>query len=265
MNKPETDVRSIPSQNHYEEKDVDTSQNDLQSIPIINQKDNLGDTIHSDKGGDNIQSDKVSTLNQKDNTIHSDKVPILAQKEPLHSIPIENLKDNFVGVDHLPLGKITIGHKLGSGAWGDVFCANWEDRKVALKKIDLPSACIKFKITMDEAKESLQWEISRISTVNHPNLVYLYGIYQHPNEDYIYLVMELCSCTLEDILTKGNVPWSKRWMWSLQITEALSYLHNEGVMHRDLKTENILIDSEERAKLADLGVSQIDVLLESNE
>jgi len=78
--------------------------------------------------------------------------------------------------------------------------------------------------------------------------------------------MELCSNgTLDDILKKGNVSWSKRWMWSLQITEALSYLHNEGVIHRDLKTENVLIDSEERAKLADLGISQVDVLLDKNE
>jgi len=128
------------------------------------------------------------------------------------------------------------------------------------------SACSKFKITIDEAKESLKWEISRISTVNHPNLVQFYGIYQHLYEDYTYKVMELCSKgTLDDILKKGNVSWSKRWMWSLQITEALSYLHDVGVIHRDLKTENVLIDSEERAKLADFGVSQVDVLLESNE
>src|SRR5512133_2414907 len=50
-----------------------------------------------------------------------------------------------------------------------------------------------------------------------------------------------------------------------EIADALAYLHGQGMLHRDLKAENVLIDRHGRAKLADLGVAQVDALLEDTE
>jgi len=57
----------------------------------------------------------------------------------------------------------------------------------------------------------------------------------------------------------------KRCQWVVQIAEALAYLHKEGLLHRDLKAGNILLDSQGKAKLADLGVSQVDEFLQEHE
>jgi len=143
--------------------------------------------------------------------------------EMLKLNPLNQFYNSFCGIDQLPRGRIKIGDKLGSGAFGDVFCGDWEDRKITLKKIDIPSACKNFQITIDEAKEVLKWEISRHSTLSHPNLVQFHGIYQHHNESYTYFVMELCSKgTLENILkNNNNISWSKRWMWSLQMYRSI--------------------------------------------
>ena len=173
--------------------------------------------------------------------------------------------DPFLGATRLPRGAITLGDELGQGAFGQVYQGKWGERPVALKKIDLIHAKKNFP-HMDEAQilESLQWEVSRLSTVSHPNLVQFYGIYQEASQSYI--VMEFCEGgTLQNALTQKNISWSMRWQWALEITRGLAYLHDQGVLHRDLKAENMLLDRYGRAKLADLGVAQVDALLQEKE
>ena len=78
--------------------------------------------------------------------------------------------------------------------------------------------------------------------------------------------MEFCSGgDLQKRLAQGDVHWSKRWQWALEIAQGLAYLHEQGVLHRDLKAENVLLDANDRAKLADLGVAQVDALLQDRE
>ena len=177
------------------------------------------------------------------------------------------LYDSFVGVKKLPAGKVEIGDYLAAGAFGKVFRGKWGDKDVALKQIDLNHAIKKLdgNVSRAEVKEAMQWEVARLSTVSHPNLVQFYGLYQDGNEGYTYMVMEFCEGgTVQKALQK-DVAWPQRWQWALQISEALAYLHQEGVLHRDLKAENILLDKQGRAKLADLGVAQVDALLQETE
>jgi WD40 repeat protein/serine/threonine protein kinase len=189
-----------------------------------------------------------------------------AQKEAEIADEGNSLYNSFVGVNKLPSGKITIEKYLAAGAFGEVYQGSWGEKKVALKKIDVMEAATKLGLFSEHIVESIQWEVSRLATTNHPNLVQFYGVYQDKPEDYTYLVMEFCDGgDLQKALGKAEVPWSTRWQWALQITEAVAYLHSEGVLHRDLKAENILLDAQGKAKLADLGVAQVDVLLQETE
>jgi serine/threonine protein kinase len=181
--------------------------------------------------------------------------------------PANSLYNSFIGVNKLPAGKVVIGPYVAEGAFGKVYRGRWGGQTVALKRIDFANAAKNF-MTSDEAiKEAMQWEVSCLSTVSHPNVVQFYGLYQDRNEGYLYLVMEFCEGgTLQEALAAASAPpWSKRWQWALQTTEALAYLHKEGMLHRDLKAGNVLLDSYERAKLADLGLAQVDVLLQAHE
>ena len=169
----------------------------------------------------------------------------------------------FLGVTRI-LGNMTFGKVLGSGAFGEVYQGQWGDRTVALKKIDIEHAKKYLGNTLNEQDilESLEWEVSRLSTVNHPNCVQFYGIYEHPIEKQVYLVMEFCDGgTLEGVLKKGNPSWPTRWQWALEMSQGLAYLHQAGILHRDLKAENVLLDKHGCGKLADLGVAQVDALL----
>ncbi len=86
-----------------------------------------------------------------------------------------------------------------------------------------------------------------------------------------YLVLEFChQGSMRGVLERGAadgkpIPASRLWQWMLEISQALAYLHEQGMLHRDLKAENILIDRHGRARLADLGVAQVDALLADSE
>ena len=218
--------------------------------------------------------------NEDQSSAYQDPIPGQAEAIVVNS---ENqLYNSFIGVKKIPTGKVTIEKYLAAGAFGKVYRGQWGDKPIALKKIDFSHATKTLQISLEEVKEAMQWEVARLSTVNHPNLVQFYGLYQEKDytyqeeeedctyqekeEDCIYLVMEFCEGgTLQGALEKKHISWFQRWQWALQISEALAYLHQEGLLHRDLKAENILLDKYGKAKLADLGVAQVDALLQAQE
>lgn len=183
--------------------------------------------------------------------------------------PENTLFKSFLGVKAISSSQVKIDDKLGEGAFGEVFKGTWKNNKeIALKKIDIMRAydLLRVASTKEQLMDMIAWEINRLSTVSHPNIVLFYGLYQEMAEGYPYIVMEFCQGgTLGSMLKKEDVPWYKRWQWALEITQGLAYLHNKGVLHRDLKAENILIDANSCARLADLGLAQVDALLAQKE
>ena len=164
-------------------------------------------------------------------------------------------------VKWLPLSSISPAEtwqKLGNGAFGTVYKAELEGRSVALKAVNFEQVKSRFNLDDGGFLEILQWEIACLSTVSHPNLVQFCGVYETP--EAIYLVTEYCERgDLLNILTKDTfVSWALRWKWSLESAQGLAALHNQKLIHRDLKVDNILVDHNGRACLTDLGVAQID-------
>jgi serine/threonine protein kinase len=170
----------------------------------------------------------------------------------------------LAGANQIPIGKF-----LASGAFGQVFRGTWGDTDVALKKIDFAHASDGLGLNPEEVTEALEWEVARLATTQHPNLVQFHGICHKDGAPY--LVLEFChQGSMRGVLERSDahgkpIPASRPWQWMLEISQALAYLHEQGMLHRDLKAENILIDRHGRARLADLGVAQVDALLADNE
>ncbi|KAJ3223807.1 Receptor-interacting serine/threonine-protein kinase 4 [Chytriomyces hyalinus] len=164
--------------------------------------------------------------------------------------------------------RIHTSEVLGRGSFGVVFAATYKARSVAVKCLvgmDTPSACEEFE------REARQW-----FRLKHSCIVPLLGIsyFAESREKFLQsveatpmLVMERMSTSVHTAIYSHDPPaLEKRLLWLRQTASAFFYLHHEcnpPVLHLDLKPDNILIDSDGNAQLADFGLAQVQTLTKS--
>lgn len=117
-------------------------------------------------------------------------------------------------------------------------------RQVAIKKISKQHAPLMAR------------EIHHHRQLRHPNIVTLFEILS--TESAIYIVFEHCpNGELFDLLTEsGRFTEERAQFYFRQLVDAVKYCHDRGIVHRDLKLENILLDVEYNAKLGDFGFAR---------
>jgi serine/threonine protein kinase len=155
-----------------------------------------------------------------------------------------------------------VGALLGAGGMADVYAG--EDtllRRAVAIKVFRPSSVI------GDEEIRHQGEIRLLAGLNHPGLVTLFdaGTDQASMTPRSYLVMELISGrAMSELLRSGPLPPSDVADLGAQLAEALAYVHAHGIVHRDVKPANILVDTpdrarprEIRAKLTDFGVARL--------
>ncbi|KAL4655402.1 NUAK family SNF1-like kinase 1-like [Arapaima gigas] len=140
---------------------------------------------------------------------------------------------------------------LGRGAYGKVKRATERStgRTVAIKSIR------KECITDDLDKIHIQREIEIISSLRHPNIIRIYEVFE--SKDKIVIIMEYAKGgeLYDYVNAKRRLSETEARKIFRQIASAVHYCHKNGVVHRDLKLENILLDEDFNVKLADFGLS----------
>lgn len=107
----------------------------------------------------------------------------------------------------------------------------------------------------DEFKNRFQDESLSVAMLSHPNIVSVYDVSR--DGDIEYIVMELIDgITLKDYLgKKGPLTWQETTFFALQIAKALQHAHNRGIVHRDIKPQNIMLLRDGTVKVADFGIA----------
>ncbi|WWC70634.1 uncharacterized protein I206_104585 [Kwoniella pini CBS 10737] len=148
------------------------------------------------------------------------------------------------------LSNYQLGDILGRGASGSVYRAlNFlTGETVAIKSISLLSL-------PQSSLPDIMSEIDLLKNLNHPNIVKYKGFAR--DKENLFIVLEYCeNGSLQSILKKfGKFPESLISVYISQVLEGLIYLHEQGVIHRDIKGANILTNKDGSVKLADFGVS----------
>ena len=154
------------------------------------------------------------------------------------------------------LGRYRIQGVLGKGAMGLVYDGvdPTLDRRVAIKTI--------LTSTLDEATAKhyamrFRREVRAVAKLNHPHIVQVYDF--GTEGDLAYIVMEyIQGKELKDYFdAKHAFDLGTIFKLMIQLLDALDFAHEAGVIHRDVKPANIMIDAAGQAKLADFGVARV--------
>jgi len=155
------------------------------------------------------------------------------------------------------IGKYEILRELGRGAMGIVYEGHDPDigRKVAIKTIRFD--VIRQRAEQDEAQKRFTREARSAGNLNHPNIVTIYDVGQ--DEGLTYIAMEYIEGeSLETMIAEGRRPELEAVLSLIgQIGDALDFAHRHGIIHRDIKPGNILIDKDGRPRLLDFGIARV--------
>src|SRR6516225_7057965 len=163
---------------------------------------------------------------------------------------------NLTSGDKLENGHYTVISEVGSGGMGIVYRCRDELllRDVAIKVL-LP------ELTTNTKNHETFWQEARLAAqLEHPNVVTIYdiGVEERDGMPHHYLAMEyLPGGNLAGRLAKGALPVDHCLNWMQQLASGLGFAHKRGVVHQDIKADNIFITKAGDLKIGDFGLAKL--------
>jgi tRNA A-37 threonylcarbamoyl transferase component Bud32 len=183
--------------------------------------------------------------------IDSSAIPMHSEYEELMSeLNEKNAKLNELNEEERNLkimARYQVQQQIGSGNEGTIYLATTnimnQERKVAIKAVPYNES---------SQREKIDCELALVGSIKHENIVRVYETFVLASEtiigteNHLYIVMEYCETNMEDVIQTlldqdDSLPPTLLSSWVRQIVSGLSHMHKNGIVHRDIKTENILV------------------------
>ena len=167
------------------------------------------------------------------------------------------------------LGKCVLGHVIGEGGMGVVY-RGWLYYNPAGRFAATPPHPIALKVLhplirgRPRAERLFRHEAEVLAKLAHPNIVHYFGLFEHDHE--LCIAMELVQGeSLAELMQRATsqtgalprLPFTQAWHYLAQLLGALESLHALGIVHRDVKSANVLIRTDDIAKLTDFGIARL--------
>ncbi|BAT72948.1 hypothetical protein VIGAN_01039600 [Vigna angularis var. angularis] len=199
------------------------------------------------------------SANRRGRVTHALSDDALAQALMDNSSPTEGL-DNFDEWT-IDLRKLNMGEPFAQGAFGKLYRGTYNGEDVAIKILERPEN--------DPAKAQLmeqqfQQEVMMLATLKHPNIVRFIGACRKPMVWCIVTEYAKGGSVRQFLMKrqKRSVPLKLAVKQALDVAKGMAYVHGLGLIHRDLKSDNLLIFGDKSIKIADFGVARIEVQTE---
>jgi len=145
--------------------------------------------------------------------------------------------------------QLIFGSQLGSGGSAQVYRGSWMGQEVAIKKISGVGHL-----------EEMKKEVNALRRLRHPRLVRFIGACVEPPLLLVVTELMLGGSLHERIFSRNQsqpqLEVVQRWLIACHMAEGLAFLHSQRVVHRDMKSMNVLLDAQENAKICDFGLAQ---------
>eukprot|EP00010_Vexillifera_abyssalis_P003698 CAMPEP_0201553242 /NCGR_PEP_ID=MMETSP0173_2-20130828/19526_1 /ASSEMBLY_ACC=CAM_ASM_000268 /TAXON_ID=218659 /ORGANISM="Vexillifera sp., Strain DIVA3 564/2" /LENGTH=927 /DNA_ID=CAMNT_0047963879 /DNA_START=36 /DNA_END=2819 /DNA_ORIENTATION=- len=168
----------------------------------------------------------------------------------VREILVEKLEEYDPRIFNIDFNDLEDLQKIGGGNFGAVWKSMYFGTEVAVKQL--------LDIDDEDMHKYITREMLTLRDVRHPNVVQLMGLCKHASG--IYIVTEFIGGgNLRKLLKNRNIdlPWLLRTKIAIDVAMALTYLHSRGIIHRDLKSQNLLVDEGYRIKVCDFGFSRV--------
>ncbi|KAF9162927.1 hypothetical protein DFQ26_003105 [Actinomortierella ambigua] len=188
--------------------------------------------------------------------------PYTSQAVPTSHLPASHsahaLDSTSLKVAQTSAPQLVMGSRIGSGNYAAVYRGRWGARQVAIKRFFVRPRDVNL----------IRREVEILERLRHRNIIQFYGAtYYHGNPDDdgddLVLAMDLAEESLRSAIEARRLDWPTKARITQEIVRGLAYIHEEGILHCDLKSSNVLLTRHLEVKLTDFGQSAVRLMASS--
>ncbi|XP_019155067.1 PREDICTED: serine/threonine-protein kinase HT1-like [Ipomoea nil] len=234
----------------------------------------------------NIAAKSPGSISSKDMIFRADKIDLKSLDVHLEKHFSRVLSRNLENQNHVPQedweidpSKLEIRYLVAQGTYGTVYRATYDSKDVAVKLLDWGEDGMSTAAETATLRASFRQEVAVWHKLDHPNVTKFIGASmgtsnlkipsKNPSEGYTTIPSRAC-CVVVEFLPGGTL---KKFLYknrkkklafkiviqlALDLSRGLCYLHSKKIVHRDVKAENMLLDTDRTLKIADFGVARVE-------